>query len=130
MLQSAISSIATDPEKALAHFEAALAFGIDCPEVYDAIDKGEAEFVLIDVRAASAYAQGHIDGAINIPCRELTAENLLPYSKHIEFVVYGRGLYSNEAVRAAIQIARNGRLVRVMTTGIAGWLEAGFELTR
>ncbi len=34
-------------------------------------DRGEA--VLIDVRSPSAYAEGHIPGAVNVPAREIEA---------------------------------------------------------
>ena len=34
------------------------------------------DFVLVDVRGANAFAQGHVEGAINIPHREMTA---IPY---------------------------------------------------
>ena len=55
------------PERAKAYFEDKLAFTTGPVELNRWIKSGENNLVVVDVRAAEDYAQGHIPGAINIP---------------------------------------------------------------
>lgn len=46
---------------------------IDCERVKEMLDEGEA-FILLDVRSEEEFAEGHIEGAINIPLQRLAYE--------------------------------------------------------
>ncbi|MGN6315690.1 rhodanese-like domain-containing protein [Trinickia sp.] len=129
---SSVTVVAPAPsEIALAHFESSLRFETDCSDVHDAlIVKGQADFVLLDVRGPALYAEGHVPGAINLPHGKIIASKLAEYAPETVFVTYCAGPHCNGATRGAIRLARLGRPVKVMIGGIAGWLDEGFALTR
>jgi rhodanese-related sulfurtransferase len=116
------------PSAAADHFGARLQFETDCWDVHEAIASGAPDFVLVDVRGPALFARGHVRGAINIPHRQLTAERLSEYSRDTVFVVYCAGPHCNGADRGALQLAKQGRPVKVMIGGVTGWLDEGFEL--
>ena len=118
-----------DPATALAHFERRLAVETDCSDVHESL-KGGLDFVLVDVRGPTLYAQGHVPGAVNIPHRTMTAERMAHFSKDTAFVVYCAGPHCNGANKAAIRLARLGYRVKEMIGGITGWLDEDFALDR
>ena len=71
---TAVSAAGT--AEALAHFEASLRFETDCWDVHESLSKTEADFVLLDVRSAAAYANGHVPGALSLPYAEIAAARL------------------------------------------------------
>jgi rhodanese-related sulfurtransferase len=119
---------AASPEYALVHFQSAFAFETDCWDTHDALQGGAPGFILIDVRSPDLYVRGHVPGAINIPHRKIIASRMAAYADETLFVVYCAGPHCNGAARAALQIARLGRPVKMMVGGITGWLDEGFEL--
>lgn len=126
------SSVATPPAApsaaALAHFNARLTFETDCADVAAALATGAPDFVLLDVRGLSAFARGHVAGAINLPHRAMDAARLEAWPRETLFVVYCAGPHCNGADRAAIALARLGRPVKLMLGGVAGWRDEGFQL--
>ena len=86
----------------------------------EAIDAGA---VIIDVREANEYADGHIAGAIDIPIRTL-AQNLdkVPTDKAV--VVYCASGFRAALSTAALQIMGYSN-VRAFPPSYAGWAEAG-----
>jgi rhodanese-related sulfurtransferase len=114
--------------QALAHFEAALTFETDCWDVSDSMVSGAADFVLLDVRSPTLYAQGHVPGAINLPHGKIVESKMLPYPPETVFVVYCAGPHCNGAHKGAIRLARLGRPVKLMIGGVTGWLDEGFKL--
>jgi len=115
---------------ATAHFAARLSFETDCWDVHSSLAAGADDFVLVDVRSATLYAQGHARGAVNIPHRELTEARLAAYPRNTLFVVYCAGPHCNGANKAALRLAQLGRPVKEMIGGVTGWLDEGFELVR
>lgn len=114
---------------ALAHFEHLLAFETDCWDTHESVAAGGTDFVLVDVRGEQAYAAGHVAGAVNIPHRDVTSENLSEYPQDQLFVVYCAGPHCNGADKAARNLARLGRPVKKMIGGVTGWIDEGFTLT-
>ena len=88
------------------------------------------DFVLLDVRGADAFAEGHVEGAIHLPHGKITASRLETWPAGTLFVVYCAGPHCNGAARAALRLARLGRPVKIMAGGITGWRDEGFELAR
>ena len=128
-MSTSVSAVpAADANRATRHFESLLEFETDCWDVHDAMSKGVADFVLLDVRSTAAYENGHVDGAVGLPHAAIKASTLAEYSKDTLFVVYCAGPHCNGAHRAAIQLARLGRPVKMMIGGITGWLDEGFQL--
>ncbi len=126
---SAVTAIpAADPERAAAHFAALLEFETDCWDVHAALADGTDDFLLVDVRGREAWEVGHVDGAVHVPHRDLTAERLADVPLDRLVVVYCAGPHCNGADRAAVRLARLGRPVKKMIGGVTGWLDEGFPL--
>jgi rhodanese-related sulfurtransferase len=115
---------------AIAHFEAEFTFETDCWDVHDAMQSAAAGFVLVDVRSHAAYARGHLPGAISIPHTKLIESKLTEFARDALFVVYCAGPHCNGAARGALRLAKLGRPVKLMSGGVTGWLDEGFELER
>jgi rhodanese-related sulfurtransferase len=130
-ISSAVTAIAPAPrEAALEHFESSLRFETDCWDVHHAlVDKGQPDFVLLDVRSPTLFAAAHIPGAINLPHGKIIESKLTSYAANTIFVTYCAGPHCNGATRGAIRLAKLGRPVKVMIGGITGWLDEGFALT-
>jgi len=119
---------AAEPALAARHFSGLLAFETDCWDVHAALAGGATDFVLVDVRGPSAYARGHVAGAVNLPHREMSAERLASWPANTLFVVYCAGPHCNGADKAALRLAGLGRPVKKMIGGVTGWLDEGFDL--
>jgi rhodanese-related sulfurtransferase len=119
---------AAPSEIAARHFEDILAFETDCWDVHESLRSSDRDFIVVDVRGPSAFAKGHVKGAINIPHHEMTTERMAQYSTHKVFVVYCAGPHCNGANKAAARLARLGLPVKMMIGGVKGWLDEGFEL--
>lgn len=127
---SSVTEIApANAAEALAHFSSAFRFETDCWDVHAALSSGSADFVLLDVRSPEAFAQGHVDGALNLPHRKIIASYMDGrWPQAILFVVYCAGPHCNGAHRAAVRLASLNRPVKLMVGGIMGWLDEGFSL--
>lgn len=119
---------ATASDRALAHFEALLAFETDCADVHAALQAGHPGFVVLDVRSPELFAAGHVPGARNLPHGRISERNLAAFPADTLFVVYCSGPHCNGADRAAVRLARLGRPVKKMIGGITGWVDEEFEL--
>jgi len=105
------------------------------PEGYLAVGKLDAfkdaientKPLLIDVREANEYAEGHIPGAINIPLRTLT-QNLdkIPADQPV-FVYCASGLRAGTALTALGLLGYDN--VKSFPPGWKGWSEAGEEVS-
>jgi len=115
---------------ALAHFESTLPFETDCWDVHDAMSRGVADFVVLDVRSPALYRAGHVPGARHLPHGKIIESALTGFAPDTVFVVYCAGPHCNGAQRGAIRLARLGRPVKLMVGGITGWLDEGFALDR
>ncbi len=126
---SAVMAVApAPPGEAAHHFAALLAYETDCWDVHDALANGPADFVLLDVRSAQAYAAGHVDGAVSLPHRGISESTLAGFGPDTSYVVYCAGPHCNGADRAARRLAELGRPVKKMIGGVTGWLDEGFTL--
>jgi len=115
-------------DRALQHFETLLEFETDCWDVHDAMAKGSADFITLDVRSPELYAQGHVPGALNLPHAKIIAGTMQRYPMNTIFVVYCAGPHCNGAQRGAIRLAKLGRPVKLMIGGMTGWRDEGFEV--
>lgn len=121
---------AADSAAALAHFEASFRYETDCWDVHDALASGQPDFVLLDVRGKEKYAAGHVPGALDLAHRKIIGSKIAEFAVDTLFVVYCAGPHCNGAARAAVRLAQLGRPVKLMTGGITGWIDEGFELAR
>lgn len=128
-MSSAVSRIpAASSEQVLAHFSTLLQFETDCWDVHHALTNHTQDFILLDVRGEALFAEGHIDGAINLPHPRLNERTLAAYPPETLFVVYCAGPHCNGTEKAAIRLAKLGRPVKKMIGGVTGWLDEGFAL--
>lgn len=114
--------------EAAAHFARKLAFETDCDDVATALRDGDPGFVLLDVRGPAAFARGHVPGALNLPRRQVTPEQMAAWPAETLFVVYCAGPHCNGADKAAAVLARLGRPVKLMIGGMTGWRDEGLPV--
>lgn len=109
---------------ALSYFTGKLAHETDASDVYAAQRDGQA-FVLVDVRGADAWAQGHPVGAVHIPYREIAerAPTEIPLTTPV--VVYCWSPGCNAGAKGAVEFARLGYSVREMIGGYEYWVREG-----
>jgi rhodanese-related sulfurtransferase len=84
---------------------------------------GRPGVVVLDVRPASEYQQGHIPGARSIPASEL-AKRLREIPKEAEVVAYCRGPYCVFADEAVTLLRAHGRRARRLAVGYPDWAAA------
>ncbi|MXP24645.1 rhodanese-like domain-containing protein [Altererythrobacter indicus] len=126
---SAVSAVPAAPShSAEEHFAAQFAYETDCWDVHEAMSGGVPDFILLDVRSPALYAKGHVPGAINLPHGKIIASKMAQWPEDTLFVTYCAGPHCNGAARGALRLARLGRPVKLMTGGITGWIDEGFEL--
>ena len=86
--------------------------------------------VVLDVRTAGEFAEGHIEGAVNLDVMSETfVEDLAKLDKGASYVVHCRsGKRSAKAIEAmkAAQI----QSIAHMSTGMNGWRAAGLPVTQ
>ena len=121
---------AADSERALLHFVSLLEFETDCWDVHHAITNDRMDFVLLDVRGEALYTRGHLEGAISLPHARINGDSLKKYPLDTLFVVYCAGPHCNASEKAAIRLAKLGRIVKKMIGGITGWHDQGFALIK
>lgn len=121
--------ITPKPAQLKQYFEAKLAAELGPHNVKRLIDLGGRDFVLLDVRTAQGYREGHLPGAINIPFEELPKRmQQLPKSK--EIISYCWNVTCLLCTKASYVLASRGYKAREMIGGIASWREAGFPIER
>lgn len=113
---------------AATHFAQSFTFETDCWDVHDALERGAADFVLLDVRNAALYAQGHVPGAVHLPHGKIVESKLRQWPADTLFVTYCAGPHCNGAARGALRLAQLGRPVKIMAGGVTGWVDEGFGL--
>jgi hydroxyacylglutathione hydrolase len=85
------------------------------------------KLLVLDVRAADEYAEGHVPGAVNIPLGELPERaGELPQRP---IVVHCEGGYRS-AVASSLLQAAGRRKITDMCDGFAGWKRAGGAVER
>lgn len=110
------------------HFAAGFGFETDCWDVHESLVTPNRGFVLLDVRSPALFASGHVPGAVNLPHGKIVASKMSAWPNDTLFVTYCAGPHCNGAARGALRLARLGRPVKLMSGGITGWLDEGFEL--
>lgn len=128
-MASYVSMVEAAPSaEAVAHFSRRLSFETDCWDVHDALSRGAADFVLLDVRSPALYRAGHVPGAINLPHGKITERRMGQWPHDTLFVTYCAGPHCNGANRGALRLAHLGRPVKEMIGGVTGWIDEGFVL--
>jgi rhodanese-related sulfurtransferase len=124
------SAAAFNLDTALADFLKAM------PETFNAVRPADLEAelkagpkpVLLDVRTADEYTEGHLEGAINIPLQEITKHlDLLPKLDE-NIVVYCGSGHRSAIVMTALELLGYTK-VRSMLSGITAWAAAKYPVS-
>lgn len=127
-MTTAVTAVpAASSEAARQHFAAQFTFETDCWDVHEALARG-ADFVLLDVRSPVMFAKGHVPGAVNLPHGKIIGSKMAEWPADTLFITYCAGPHCNGAARGALRLAELGRPVKIMTGGITGWIDEGFNL--
>lgn len=115
------------PASVLSYFATKLLVETDPSDVY-AAQRASQQFVLVDVRNAEAWDQGHAAGAIHMPHREIVARAATEIAPHVPVVVYCWSPGCNGGARGAVEFARLGYAVREMVGGFEYWAREGLPV--
>ncbi len=90
---------------------------------------GDEKPLVIDVRGASEYTDGHVEGAVNIPLGRL-AKKLASIPREQPVVTYCNMHHRGESrgERAAALLREHGYHARTLDGGYPGWKEKGFAV--
>ncbi len=83
--------------------------------------------VLLDVRPASEYHNGHIPDAINIPVEEITSQ-LKKLSKSKQYIAYCRGPFCVFADEAVSLLVKKGFRAKRLVEGFPDWKLKGLPV--
>lgn len=84
----------------------------------------EGTAMVIDVRPPEEFSAGHVDGAVNIPLKELE-RRLADLPRRREIVAYCRGPYCVLAFEAVERLRARGFKARRLEAGFPEWKVAG-----
>ncbi|MFI8632241.1 rhodanese-like domain-containing protein [Microbacterium sp. NPDC077663] len=117
----------TSPAETLTYFQSKLRHETDPSDVYAAQKAGDA-FVLVDVRNREAWDQGHAQGALHMPYREIATRAPQEIPTDTPVVVYCWSPGCNGGARGAVEFARLGYTVREMIGGYEYWAREGMPV--
>src|ERR1044071_3856610 len=100
---------------------------IDREELARRLDAGTV--VLIDVRPADEFEQGHIAGAVSVPIAEIKSWARDRAPKRKQTVASCRGPYCVYAKQAVAELQKQGRRAMRLSDGVAEWRTAGYRVT-
>ena len=85
---------------------------------------------LVDVRSAEEYAEGHLEGAVNIDVQEpeFQAETSRELQKEKKVYVYCRS--GRRSLLAGEMLAKDGFTVVDLDGGILAWIKAGLPVVK
>ena len=109
----------------MAFYQRKLEYEMDSADLYDAVEKGE-PIVVVDGRAAGAYAKEHIPGAVSIPHREISFNSTESLEKSKLYVCYCDGIGCNASTKTALKLLSLGFQVRELIGGLDWWKRDGY----
>ncbi|WP_394833111.1 rhodanese-like domain-containing protein [Pendulispora rubella] len=118
---------AAPPEEAHRHFAGKLAFETDPADVHLDLERKTADFALVDVRSAEAYADMHIPGALHMAARAIHEASVAPLRGKL-VVVYCWSISCNGSTRAAAKLSALGLSVKEMIGGLDAWVREGYPV--
>ena len=93
------------------------------------MDKGEKDFVILDVRSREGFRGGHIPGALSIPFEELE-ERYKELPKDRDMITYCWNVTCFLCTRAALFLTRKGYQAKELIGGIEEWQRAKFPVEK
>jgi rhodanese-related sulfurtransferase len=94
------------------------------------INAGHANFVIIDVRTPSEYAQGHIPFAINLDVNSPTfIDEINKYNKNKTYFIYCQAGGRSASARDIMKDLGFQNIIN-LTIGYADWVAVGFPVVK
>lgn len=131
---SDLDGLRSDPRFQALYADAALqgnapADALISPQALREAFAGDEKPLVIDVRGAGEYADGHVEGAVNIPLGRL-AKKLASIPREQLVVTYCNMHHRGESrgERAAALLREHGYHARTLDGGYPGWKEQGFPV--
>jgi rhodanese-related sulfurtransferase len=128
-------SLRRTAESQLAELPAVAREYLGDPEGFAPIDRDElvrrieaGTVVVIDVRPAEEFEQGHISGAVSVPLEALKTWARDDAPKRKQIVAYCRGPYCVYAVEAVSALKKRGLRAARLEDGVAEWRAAGLPV--
>lgn len=109
------------------YFAARLAYETDPSDVHTDRAAGRG-LVVVDVRSAEAWAQGHVAGAVHMHHSEIATRAPAEIPADADVVVYCWSPGCNGGVRGALEFAKLGYRVREMIGGFEYWAREGYPV--
>jgi len=119
--------IKNDPAKALKYFEDKMAFTTGPVELNRAINEKQ-DIVVVDVRPAEVFEQGHISGAVSLPRDKWS--NPAGLRKDKLNIIYTYSHVCHLGAAACVEFARQGFPVMEMDGGFVSWTRHNFTIVK
>jgi rhodanese-related sulfurtransferase len=117
------------PQAVVAKLVAELAFEVDPDDLMRDLAAGNRQgYVVVETRTPQAFEAARIPGAVNLPYRELTAENTAHLDRGLVYICYCESFQCNAATKGALKLAELGFTVKRLAGGITAWQAAGFPV--
>ncbi|MBI4440685.1 rhodanese-like domain-containing protein [Candidatus Woesearchaeota archaeon] len=114
-------------KKIEAHFEGKLLAEIDPYALHQKMQRGDTDFLVLDVRPREMFDARHIKGATSIPLDDLQKAEL-PHGKLI--IVYCGGMTCMLSSKAALLLAKRGFHAKTLIGGLAVWQQDKYPVQR
>ena len=109
---------------------------ISVEDVKDKIDRGDKDFVLLDVRDAASYAAGHIQGAVNIhydPAGDPMNRQIMLYALPMDrlIVTYCDCTDDDASAKIAdelLMLGYDSDKVKILSGGSLKWVEVKYPM--
>ena len=90
----------------------------------------DGDAVLVDIRDAATFKQGHIAGSINVPMNQFKSQlsKLEPYKQQMVILVCNQGVSAQKA--ATILGKQKFSDIAILKGGIRAWLSEGFPTVK
>lgn len=116
------------PVLAARHFQWRLGFETDPADVHADLERGGADFTLVDTRSPEAFAAGHIPGAVNVPYAGIDETTAVLPPRDRLVVTYCSSPACNAATKGAAAFAALGYQVKEMLGGLEYWQREGYPI--
>ncbi len=107
------------------YYQSKLAYEADSADLYEALQSGE-PVVVVGGRAAGAYDEEHIPGAVSLPHGEISADTTASLDKSKLHVCYCDGIGCNASTKTALKLLTLGFQVRELIGGLDWWKRDGY----
>ena len=117
-----------DTAASLAYFHAKLAYETDSSDVYNDLQEGITDFVVIDARSPESYGVERIPGAISVPHKQMNEQTTAFLPRHKVLVVYCDGIGCNASTKGAAKLTSLGFVAKELIGGLDWWKRDGYPV--